>query len=361
MMNFTSFGGDAKVSFKLGNGLTVSDADTSMSFNLSFINQNRIEVNKVFDKSIKPTVAAQVRRIRFRVNGYFFHNKLQYFTQIGLSPIEIKNGILLDAFVKYNPNKHFSLQFGQGKLPGNREQITPMQFQEFVDRSNTDALFRLDRDFGIQLQTTFGKKMIVKPTISVATGEGRNYSSASFQHFDYTARVEWLPLGDFKNYTYSDFVRDSKPKLALGVAYDFNNKAIFQNGQLGGNTIGDSLQKDIHTVIADMTFKWKGLNIYGDYIYRTVKNDTANSYRKGHSFFVASGYTFKKHYDIAFRYNHTFAGKTGNLDKTSDYTLSFAKYFYEHNLKIQTDYTFTDNKTTKRKNGLWRLQVQIII
>jgi len=350
------------IAFKLGNGLTVTDADSSMSFYLGFVNQDRIEVNKTFIKKSKPIVSAQIQRLRLRTRATFFHQKLLFYLQLAFEPREVVKGrVLTDAYIRYTPVKYVSLQIGQANLPGNRESLTSAQNQQFIERSPTSSLFRSDKDFGIQVHGHFGKKMLVKPMFSVATGEGRSYTNASFQHFDYMTRIEWLPLGDFNSYNYVDFKQIDQPKLAIGVAYDFNNKAIFQNGQLGGNSIADSLQQNIHSVFADLNFKWKGVNINTDYIFRTVKNDTLNLYRKGHSLFTSIGYTFKKHYEIGFRYNHSFTGKTGNIDKINDYTFAFTKYFFEHNLKIQTDYTFSDNKSTKIKSGLWRLQVQIII
>ncbi len=353
---------NANVSFKLGNGMTVTDADSSMSFNLSLINQDRIDVAKVFIKNYKPTVSAQIQRLRLRTRATFFHNKLLFALQLGFEPREVKKGrVMIDAYLRYTPIKYVSLQIGQANLPGNRESMTSAHLQQFIDRSPTSALFRSDKDFSFQVHGNFGKKMLVKPIVSIATGEGRNYTDASFQHFDYMARVEWLPLGNFNSYSQVNFSRDINPKLALGLAYDFNHKAIFQYGQMGGNTIADSAQKSIHTVYADLNFQWRGLNINSDYVYRAVKKDKSNLYKKGHSFYVAAGYTFKKHYDVAFRYNHSFAGKHGNIEQINDYTIAFTKYFFEHNLKIQTDYTISDNKTKKQKSGIWRMQFQIII
>lgn len=236
---------------------------------------------------------------------------------------------------------------------------------QFVDRSTTASLFKLDRDFSLQLQAKTGNKVIFKTTASIATGEGRNYTATAWQHFDYTIRAELQPLGEFANkgdYSYGDLVREAKPKLALAVAYDFNNKPGTTKGQLGGDAVIDTFQRNIQTIFADMNFKFKGMSLSGEYANRFVKDNTPRfKYITGQSFWVAAGYNFKTNYETAFRFTRSFPGKKGNIGTTNEYTFGFSKYIYAHSLKIQTDYTLIDDKVTKKKSGLWRLQVQIVI
>lgn len=299
------------------------------------------------------------------MKGFAFTPKLEYAIQLGFSPADIKTGIVYDAYIRYSPVKQFGLQFGQGKLPGNREEMTSDNYLQFVDRSTSSSLFKLDRDFGLQLFSKFGKKVIFKANASASTGEGKNFIVASWQHFDYTFRAELLPLGEFANkgdYSYGDLVREEKPKLALAVAYDFNNKAGFTKGQLGGDAVIDSFKRNIHTVFADMNFKYKGMSVSGEYANRIVVDNTNRyKYQTGQSFWVAAGYNCKKNYEAAFRFTRSFPGKRGNINEVNEYTFGFSKYIYAHSLKVQTDYTLMDDKTTKKKSGLWRLQVQIVI
>ncbi|MDB5228077.1 MAG: Phosphate-selective porin [Bacteroidota bacterium] len=359
------YAGTPQLSFKLGKGFTVTNEDSTVSMNISLFMQNRLDVFKVFDKSLKPQTTAQVRRLRLSFKGFAFTPKLEYVIQLGFSPADIKAGIVYDGFLRYSPVKQFAIQFGQGKLPGNREEMTSDNYLQFVDRSTTASLFKLDRDFGLQLQGKIGNKVIFKPTASMATGEGRNFVTASWQHFDYTFRAELQPLGEFTNkgdYSYGDLVREQKPKLAFAVAYDFNNKAGTTKGQLGGDAVIDTFQRNIQTIFADLNFKIKGVSLSGEYANRFVKDNTTRfKYVTGQSFWIAGGYNFKKNYETAFRFTRSFPGKKGNIGTTNEYTFGFSKYIYAHSLKIQTDYTLIDDKVTKKKSGLWRLQVQIVI
>ena len=354
--------GNPKVSFKLGKGMTIIDGDSMVSLNISFFMQDRLDVLKVFDKSIKPMVTPQVKRLRLSFKGFAFTPKLEYTIQLGFSPSDIKSGIVEDGFIKYSPVNQFAIQFGQGKLPGEREEMTSDNNLQFVDRSTTAGFFKLDRDFGLQFQSKFGKKVIFKPTAAISIGEGRNFITSSWQHFDYTFRAELQPMGEFTNkgdYSYGDLAREEKPKLAIAVAYDFNNKAGFTKGQLVGDAVADSVRRDIQTIFADMNFKYKGMSLSGEYADRFVTDNT--TYVTGQSFWVAAGYNCKKNYEAAFRFTRSFPGKKGNINEMNEYTIGFSKYVYGQAVKIQTDYTLIDNKTTGKLSGLWRVQFQIVI
>ncbi|HNE50344.1 MAG TPA: porin [Chitinophagales bacterium] len=352
--------GNADVSLKFGNGLTISDKDSSMSFNFGLMMQGRVDVYKAFDKSSKPITTAQAKRIRLKFKGYFLNQKLNYFVQLSLSPTDVKAGnAFLDGYVKYSPVKQFAIQFGQAKLPGDREEIALDERQFFVDRSTSNALFRLERDFGIQLFGNFGKKFIFKPTISIASGEGKNYTAADIQHLDYTVRFDFLPTGEFADrgdYTMQDLARESKPKVAFGVAYDFNNKPTLQKAQNGGNFIPDSSRKNLHTIYTDAILKYKGFTTTAGYIYR--KADNNKLYLSGQSLYATASYVFKKKVEIGARVNHSFSGKIGNIPTVNEYTMGLAYYVYKNAFKLETDYTILQNKTMHTLAGLWRFQMQ---
>ncbi len=356
----TSKAGNANVSLKFGNGLTISDADSSMSLNFGIMMQGRIDVNKVFDKDVKPTTVLQAKRIRLKFRGYFLNQKLDYYIQLSLSPADVKAGnVFLDGNVRYKPVKQFAVQFGQGKLPGDREELSSDERQFFIDRSSTSALFKLERDFGFQFFGNFGKKFIFKPILSIASGEGKNYTNTEVQHFDYTARFDFLPTGEFTDkgdYTFQDFVREPKPKIAFGVAYDFNNKPALQKAQNGGNVVPDSSRANLHTIYADAIMKFKGFTTAGGYAYRRADNN--KFYIAGQSFYATASYLFKKKVELGFRFNRSFAGKTGNLPTINDYDFGFAYYVFKNAFKLQTNYVIVQNKTTDKLSGLWNFQMQ---
>ncbi len=357
---------DIKTSLKFGNGFNVENGDTSFSFNLAAMLQSRIDVNKVFDKDFKPTTQLQARRVRLKMKGTFLHQKFDYNLQLSFSPSDVKAAnIFLDGWVKYKPVKQFAIQIGQGKLPGDREEIISAERQFFVDRSTTNSLFKLDRDFGVQLFGNFGKKFIFKPRFSISSGEGKNYTAVDIEHFDYTVRLDFLPTGEFSHggdLTFQDFDREAKPKVAFGVAYDFNNKPSMSRGQLGGTAVNDTFRKNIHSVYADAILKFKGFTTTGGYVFRKAQDNT--KYVAGQSFYATASYLFKKKVEIGARYNRSFAGKYGkeaNVNTVNEYAFGLAYYVFKNALKFQTDYTLLQNKTktNDQLSGIWRFQMQL--
>jgi phosphate-selective porin OprO and OprP len=350
------------ISFKFGKGLTITDADSSISMNLAFSMQNFIAIEKAYDDDAPVNTTANVKRARLKFSGFAFTPKLEYTIQLGFGSSDMSRQPLLDAFINYKPTKHLGIMFGQTKLPGNREGLTSSSSLQFVDRSLSSDLFRLDRDWGLQLRGNFGNKVIFKPSAAVSTGEGRNIAGANLNGFCYTVRAELLPLGAFKSrgdYIGADVYREDKPKLAFGAATDLNHNPGTMSGQKGGKDVADSLKTLLTTVIADMIFKYKGLSISGEYLYRMAK--TGNPYLTGQVFHAAAGYVCKKNFEAAFRFARSFPGDEGNVAEANHYTIGFSQYFKQHNLKVQTDYTIIDEAGVRDMRGIWRFHFQLAI
>ena len=104
-------------------------------------------------------------------------------------------------------------------MPGNRQRVISSGNLQFPDRSIANAVFTLDRDFGVFAYWTIpfaGQEVQLKGAFS--TGDGRN-ALPSDGGMAYTGRVEWLPLGRFTNkgdYSEGDIEMEPKPKFSLG-------------------------------------------------------------------------------------------------------------------------------------------------
>lgn len=99
----------------------------------------------------------------------------------------------------YTFNDNFYMGFGQSKLPGNRQRVISSGNQQFIDRSIVNSRFNIDRDFGFFAYYTLRPgDMEVRLKSAITTGDGRN-ALAIDDGLAYTARMEWLPFGIFKN------------------------------------------------------------------------------------------------------------------------------------------------------------------
>ena len=185
-----------------------------------------------------------VRRARLKFGGFAFSPKLTYKLELGLSNRDIGGAseytnnaprYILDAVVKWNFYKNFSLWAGQTKLPGNRERVISSGNLQFVDRSKLNSNFNIDRDMGLQIRHHFNlsDKFLVRDMFSISQGEGRNVTTGNLGGHQYTARVEILPFGKFTgkgDYSGSDLKREQTPKFSLGATYNFNDKAVKDKG-----------------------------------------------------------------------------------------------------------------------------------
>ena len=317
-----------------------------------------------------------VRRARLKFGGFAFSPKLTYKLELGLSNKDIGGAseytnnaprYILDAVVKWNFHKNFSLWAGQTKLPGNRERVISSGNLQFVDRSKLNSNFNIDRDLGLQIRHHFNlsDKFLVRDMFSISQGEGRNITTGNLGGHQYTARVEVLPFGKFKgkgDYSGSDLKREETPKLAIGATYNLNDKAVKNKGSQGSYMVNTTVpegfdQANVNTVFVDAMFKYKGFSFMGEYANRDTNENTTAAVKKGNSTNLQAGYLFKSNWEVAGR--HTNVKFNGAGLSTNYYTLGASKFLAGHKLKVQSDITYSD-KTGVKTGGLeYRLQFDI--
>ena len=319
-----------------------------------------------------------IRRARLQFEGFAYSPKLKYEIQLGFSSEETEsesregnssNNIVLDAVVQWNIISNLELWLGQTKLPGNRERLMSSKNLQFVDRSLLNSEFNLDRDIGIQLhyQHHVGS-MLFRETGSVSMGEGRNITANNTGGYDYTARFEILPFGEFENngdYKGSDMAREQRPKLALAASFDYNDRASRAQGQTE-NFLSE--KRDLQTLFVDAMFKYKGFSAMAEYANKkapdgpvVLVNDLGiveETYITGNGFNVQGGYLFLNNWEIAGRFTNFDPTAITALNAEKQYTLGVSKYISGHKLKVQADGTL-NHFPNEPDNSQFRLQLQL--
>jgi phosphate-selective porin OprO and OprP len=370
---------------KFGKGIQVVAIDSSFAmkfgarFQSLYVGEYNYETENYNDGFL-------IRRFRLKFDGFAYHPSLVYKIELGFSNRDHGGGdiaeagfsprIILDAVLKWNFHKNWSVWFGQTKLPGNRERVISSQKLQFVDRSLLNSKFNIDRDIGIQLRhkNKIGAKGVMKQMFSVSIGEGRDIIVPNIGGYDYTARLEYLPFGEFESkgdYFSSDLKRESIPKLAFGVSYDLNKGASRQRGQLGRfmvNGDGTIVTNDLSTVFVDAIFKYNGFSFLGEYANKVgaddvfaVKDDLSTiKYLTGKGLNLQAGYLFKNNFEIATRYTKVTPDKLdfSGLGEEEQYTLGFSKYIVGHSLKVQTDVVYAERFSAYDKL-YYRFQIEI--
>ena len=299
-----------------------------------------------------------VRRSRLKFSGNAFTSKLKYKAELGLTSKDIATSkenentggasrLILDAVLKYQFTNHWALWIGQTKLPGNRERVISSANLQFVNRSSVNSKFNIDRDAGLQLRGNYSiGKMILKPTLSLSKGEGRDISSDNIGGYDYTTHLDILPFGEFEgkkgDYISSALTRKKTLKTSIGLTYDYNDRASRQGGQLGSfNYDADTKTytfNSLSTFMADMMLKYGSISWMSEFAIREGQHKYRGAYNTGHGITSQVGYLFENKFELAGRFTAIRQdGNHSNLSDSDEYTVGVSKYIVGHSLKVQSD------------------------
>lgn len=370
---------------RFGKGLlNISGKDNTWSMNFAarvqyLTTTTWMEKNQGYSS---PESNSLIRRSRLKFKGFAYHPNLTYKLELGFSNRDISGGsnytsnsprIIIDASVRWKFNKNLWIQFGQAKLPGNIERIISSSKLALVDRSILNSKFNIDRDFGLQMRYKFNlsKKFVVKETFAISQGEGRNVSKGNLGGHKYTARIDLLPFGNFKSdgdYSGDDIEREKKPKLLVGVAYDYNNDSVKTRGNTGNymETTTGFFKTDIKTLFVNSHFKYMGLSFMGEYANRSSDDAISKSsdgsltgdiVSDGSAINFQIGYVTPSNVAITTRFTN-IKFKDIIYNDREQLTIGLSKYFVKHKLKIQSD--LTSEKSINDKNKIfYRLQFEI--
>ena len=386
-----------RTSVKFGKGImNVLSADSSWSmkfgvrFQSLYVGHSNVNDTSGFGAGSSEFL---IRRARLKFEGFAFSPRLKYKIELGLSnkdigKVDARNNyapnVILDAVLKWNFYQNFELWAGQTKLPGNRERVISSANMQFVDRSLLNSEFNIDRDMGFQLRhkIKIGKSFTIKEIVAVSQGEGRNLVQNNLGGLQYTGRLEFLPMGEFSgkgDYVGGDLSREAKPKLALGVTYDYNDRAVKDKSNQGSYMMFDQdgdgtkesyFHSNISTIFADMMFKWKGFSLMGEYALRsadqviptaiTDNGDTVTGLvRVGNGLNLSAGYLFKKNWEVSGRFTQlNFDAVTGKKAE-QQYGFGISRYIVGHALKVQADVNYLTTEGSTDHDLMYRLQIDI--
>lgn len=273
-----------------------------------------------------------------------------------------------DAMLYYSFTNNFYLGFGQSKLPGNRQRVISSGNLQMPDRSFVNQRMTIDRDFGFfSYWNIKAGNMNFNLKNALTTGDGRN-ALAINNGISHTHRLEWLPLGSFKDngdYSEGDIAFEQTPKLSLGFTYSFNAKSLRTGGQLG---IPLFQERNIETLIADMIFKYQGWAIQSEYLKRSTPNQHPITTELGINRFVYTGQglniqlskMISSKTEVAIRYANIRPDMViAQLDLARDGVLAgLTHYINGHRIKAQMFGGFEEAKAATSRS-FWSLMFQV--
>lgn len=361
------------------------------SRNYLFLRRGRIAIGgSAFSKDIKYkleiTVAGQeLNRRQTTVSGATpatMGGVVQTSTEV------LQQSPLFDYFVEFQQLRDLTLHVGQAKVPFGRERYLSDASLQTVDRSLEDAEFNFDRDLGIEFKSTdLGGVGLFRYYLGLYAAEDKNAGNNTIGVGDfgylYFARFEVAPAGKFED-TPVDFQRTS-PKLSFGIAYAFVQSdarsayatqagAGIPNPPLSGPPKVDF---NSHNFTADFLFKAAGFSALGAFHVRKLADLPENlNGRDGVGLALQLHYLFSKDVPFAIAANGSTVRALGddtNIQERSEIGGGFDYYFFEHGLKLETEFEHIwrdkgqpENTTPltpllSRPDNRLRIQLSIII
>jgi hypothetical protein len=361
-------------------GVVFEHKPTNFKSKFRFRVQNRFTYETEDAENLKSKITDfNVRRMRLRFEGNVLDSRLLYKLQFSFTRGDMDfdrtnyPNILRDAVVGWKLSDKTTLWYGQTKLPGNRQRVVSSGSQQFVDRSLLNATFNIDRDLGAQLHHQMGEEKPVWIKLAVSNGEGRGTDNKD-NGLAYTARMEWLPLGAFKDegdYFEADLARETSPKISFGAVYSLNKKTTRNGGQIGRQFTTVGLNRDLETWFGDFLFKYQGFSFASEYAKRTTASPyfmdgtTKVTVFEGDALNAQAGYVMENNIEPALRFTRLWAyGATLNGENNrSQYTAALSKYFNHHKVKFQTDLSYDEQanslKSTYQSSWIYRAQIEI--
>ncbi len=369
--------GDIK--FRPGKGVEINSADDDF--------QLRIRVRVQFlwtvlsgevgpreaDEPDEVTNNFRIRRARFVFQGHAFGKHNQY--KLEIDPLRADN-VVLDYYLDFTKNRDIQVRIGQYKISSNRTRVISSGNLQMVDRATTNAEFTLDRDIGIDIRSRdFLGLDKMRYVLGIFSGTGLN--NPQFKDFAmvYLFRVEYLPLGIFRDYSEVDFQR-TKPRLSLGATYAFFQNADRARGMIGA-PFADGGTANYNFVYVDAIFKARGFSAVSEFSLRTGKRNLGTitedeegnpilptAPRNGFGWMLQAGYLIPNtRFEFAARgsliFGRNWKTPTSLRDSYAG-TFSVSYYFARHPFKIQADVSQIWNEQELFGQGetTFRLQLQ---
>ena len=360
--------------------LGFTEKDSLFQVNIGFRVQSRAGFQKTDGET--GVIEGEIRRMRLKLDGFIYNPKFGYKVELGFSARDlgvIKQGenenVILDGVLFYKPTKSWTIAFGQTKLPGNNQRVISSGSLEFTDRTINNAKFNIDRDFGVffDYAKENPNRFAYALKGAITKGEGRNWTKTNDDGIALTGKVELFPLGSFTKHgslSEGDLVREKTPKLMISGAFNQNNNSRRSQGELGSDLFE---ARTLKSLFFDAMLKYNGWTGSAAYMSRMADNPiTVNSLdpTKTQAVFVGNGvdtqlsYVFPSNYQVACRFStqkvdseiHSFT------PDTNEYAVSLSKYIMGHKLKVQTEFSYEDNKyISGDTTGSWYVRCQVEI
>jgi phosphate-selective porin len=321
----------------------------------------------------------RIRRARLKWSGKAFEH-FKYKIELALASTGTVDGSkaveLYDWWASYNKNPAASIQFGQWKVPWNRQRVVSSQHQQMIDRASAQDEFTMNRQIGAMLHgKLFNKKF--EYYAGMFNGNNRNQSSNGNNENLYIARVSWNPFGAYGKgigEKESDLDNLQRPIAHISAAIAFDGAA---DETIDLKRVGEITAKEVDrtSIVAEYGLKYKGFSTSAEAYWRkydgidTSTSDTNPSTKViDRGFFVQGGYfVVPKKFEVAGRYSLVDFDNQRTTDAKRETTVGINWFIngHGHDNKLQLNWVRVDTEKPNVESrsddidNFYRLQYQI--
>ena len=296
---------------------------------------------------------------RLWISGHVYKPELTYMIQLALAGRDYRDGAIspiYDAFLDWKLHRDFAVRAGQYFVPFDRLRTVREFGLQMADRPRPVGELTLDRDVGVSFYSErfLGDRSPFAWRLGAFGGGGTNLVDAKKPGVLLVGRLELRPLGAIDDDLEGDLERRSKPGLAIGtsVAGNWNTNRV--RSTTGPRYVGGTT--DYQHAAADLVFKWLGVALQAEYLWRQASNDriisinpdgtTLTEYtRSGTGWVLQASYIFDPPIEIVGRLSRlsAFSGTdprfvTEAATAGQETAAGLNYYFNGHRMKLQADW-----------------------
>lgn len=269
-------------------GIYMASGEAKLYFG-GFI-QSRFSLNSrndVVDPEQDLTTGFSTRRVRMGMQGDL-NKQLSFKIEGDGAPDEFK---ILDAYGRWTFDGGSRMRWGQFKIPLLKEELISDTQQQFVEKTNANAVFTQDRSQGIDFQWNDDSIRLTGAFSDGIKTLNTSFDSTAEADYALTGRVEYKWAGDWKNFDSFTSFRGGKYAGYVGGAVHFQD-----GGETGGTTDTQVLEYTIDTMA-----KGDGWNVFAAFIGR--RTETTATEFDDFAFILQGGTMVTNDVELFARYN----------------------------------------------------------
>lgn len=269
------------------------------------------------------STSAMVRAARLIFHGHVFSPTVTYHVQVNFAG---GKAVPDNVYLHYQPWRWLGLLVGQIEVPLNRQHITLEAYQQFVERSQVDRQFNLQRSVGLIVYVSSAKHAL-EWTSGLFRAPAADPAAGTLAPM-LTTRFSWSPFGPIE-FREGDLALSQRPRLQLALAgvYDpYPATPVPTPAEPG----------DVLQAVAELTLRFRGISISSEgHVRRRRGASPELSYG---AFGQVGVLVLPPNLELVGRYGW-LGGGMDSADVQRETTTGASYYFHGHRLKVQGNYS----------------------